>query len=96
MNRYSILQDKKECYICRTTYNLHLHHTIFGKNRKKCDEDKLTVWLCQEHYEGIYGVHGKHGHDLDMLLKVLTETKWIEYYNKTKEDFIKRYGRSYL
>ena len=32
----------------------------------------------------------------EQVPKVLAETKWCEYYNKTKEDFIKRYGRSYL
>lgn len=96
MKRFSIIQKDKECYVCYTTNNLHLHHCIFGKNRKKCDEDKLTVWLCQKHHEGTNGVHGKNGHELDGCLKRIAEITWCQYYKKQPEDFIKRYGRNYL
>ena len=92
----SIIQDKKECYICGTKNNLDLHHTIFGKNRKKADEDGLVVYLCQEHHKGTTGVHGKYGHELDILLKEISQRKWQKYYNKTEEDFIERYFKSYL
>ena len=76
--------------------NLHLHHIMFGKNRKKADEDKLTVYLCWQHHEGTNGVHGKNGHELDMKLKQLAEQTWCKYYNKTPEDFRKRYYCNYL
>lgn len=89
-------QDIKQCYVCGAKYNLHLHHIIFGKNRKKADQDGLTVWLCYDHHEGTYGVHGKYGHSLDMQLKCRAEISWLKYYNKTIEDFIKRYGKNYL
>ena len=89
----SIIQQDKRCYVCGTTQNLHLHHTIFGKNRKKADEDKLTVYLCYEHHEGTNGVHGKNGHELDMKLKRLSVKVWCEYYGKTEEEFRMRYGR---
>lgn len=92
----SILQDKKECFVCGLKNNLHLHHIIFGKNRKNADEDGLTVYLCYNHHEGTFGVHGKHGHELDMKLKKLAELEWTYYYNKSTEDFIKRYGKNYL
>ena len=92
----SIIQTSKCCYVCYRLDNLHLHHILFGKNRKKCDEDKLTVWLCQEHHEGTNGVHGKNGHELDLELKRFAQETWMKYYNKTKEEFIERYGRSYL
>ena len=89
-------QNIKYCRVCGEKNNLHLHHTIFGKNRKKADEDGLTIWLCYNHHEGTNGVHGKNGHDLDIKLKQQAEKCWIECYNKTIEDFIKRYGKNYL
>ena len=93
----SILQKKKECYICKTIYNLECHHCIYGiANRKLSERDGLKVWLCVEHHRGSYGVHGNNGHDLDLKLKKKSQLAWQEYYNKTKEDFIKEYGRSYI
>lgn len=89
-----ILQNKKECFVCHTIYNLHLHHIIFGKNRKKCDEDKLMIYLCKDHHEGTYGVHGKKGHNLDLELKRMAQRKYEETH--TRDEFIKRYKKSYL
>jgi len=90
------MQEKKECYICHSKENLHLHHVIFGKNRKKADADGLTIYLCYWHHEGTDGVHGKNGHNLDLQLKQMAEKKWIEHYGKTTEDFISRYGKNYI
>lgn len=93
----SIIQTEKKCYVCETTYNLHLHHVIFGvANRKLSDKDGLTVYLCYEHHEGTSGVHGKNGHELDLELKKLAQKRWMKYYDKTEDDFRQRYGRSYL
>ncbi len=95
-NIKSIIQSKKECFKCQSKSNLHLHHILFGKNRAKADKDGLTVYLCYEHHEGTNGVHGKNGHELDLKLKRIAEETWINKNEKTKEDFIKRYGRNYL
>ena len=92
----SIIDSKKICFVCGTTLNLHCHHIMFGRNRKKADEDGLTIYLCYEHHEGTNGVHGKNGHELDEKLKIIAEKRWCEFYNKTPEKFIKRYGRNYL
>ena len=92
----SIIQKNKQCFVCGKTYNLHLHHIFFGKNRKNSDKDGLTVYLCYEDHEGTNGVHGKNGHNLDIKLKELAEKTWCEYYNKTPEDFRERYGRNFL
>lgn len=92
----SIIQTNKECYICYCKNVLHLHHIIYGKNRKKADEDKLVVYLCYEHHEGTNGVHGKNGKELDIKLKKIAEKRWLETYNKTIDDFISRYGKNYL
>ena len=92
----SIIDNNKRCYVCGLKNNIHLHHIIFGKNRKKADEDGLTIYLCYQHHEGTKGVHGKDGHELDLKLKKLAEEMWLIYYNKNVDDFIKRYGKSYI
>lgn len=89
----SIISNEKKCFICGRTINLHNHHIMFGKNRKKADEDGLTVFLCYEHHEGTNGVHGKKGHELDIKLKKISVEIWCKYYNKTEEDFRERYGK---
>ena len=92
----SIINNEKRCYLCGERNNIHLHHILFGKNRKNADEDGLTVYLCYNHHESTTGVHGKKGHDLDLKLKQIAEKRWLEYYGKTIDDFISRYGRNYL
>ena len=93
----SILQSKKECYICFSTNNLEVHHCFFGSaNRKLSEQDGLKVWLCYEHHRGTNGVHGKNGSELNIKLKQIAEKKWIDTYNKSINEFIKIYGRNFL
>ena len=95
MRRYSIIQDKKECFVCGTSQNIHMHEVFFGKNRQKSIEDGCCVYLCGKHHnQSNEGVH--FNHNLDLELKQTLERKWIEYYNKTIDDFIQRFGRNYL
>ena len=45
----SIIQSNKECYVCKTTLNLHRHEVFFGKaNRKKSIEDGLNLCIMQD------------------------------------------------
>jgi hypothetical protein len=37
-------------------------------------------------------LNGEHKEELQQL----AEKTWLEHYNKTVEDFIKRYGKNYL
>lgn len=92
----SILQDKKECYITKSTYNLHKHHVFEGTaNRKLSEEDGLWLYLRADYHNmSDYGVH--FNKELDTKLKKMAQKAWQEYYGKTKEDFIKRYGKNYL
>ena len=95
MTRYSILQTEKKCYVCDTKQNIHIHEVFFGKNRQKSIDDGCCVYLCGKHHnQSNEGVH--FNHNLDLELKQTLERKWIEYYNKTIDDFIKRFGRNYL
>lgn len=90
----SILQHNKACYICGTTLNLHMHHIYGGANRSISDKDGCVVYLCVNHHTGAQGVHINR--KIDLALKARCQTEWQKQNNKTKEDFIKRYSKSYL
>ena len=91
----SILQRNKACYICGTTLNLQLHHIFYGTaNRKLSDADGCVVYLCLNHHTGAQGVH--HNRMLDLTIKAKCQIEWQRQNNKTVDDFIKRYGKSYL
>ena len=73
----------------------HRHEVMFANNRKKSIEDGLVVFLKPElHNMSKEGVH--FNREFDLELKRVAQKTWQEYYNKSTEDFIKRYGRSYL
>lgn len=90
----SIIQKRKECYVCGQVTNLHSHHILFGKNRRNSEKYGLKVWLCYQHHEGTDGVHGKNGHELDLRLKKIAQRTFEETH--TGEEFISIFGRSYL
>ena len=47
----SIMQSKKECYLCHRTDNLHEHHIFEGTGRRKLSEKYgLKVYLCAQHH----------------------------------------------
>ena len=58
------------------------------------EKNGFKVWLCQEHHEGTYGVHGSKGHDLDIYLKQVCQKKYEETH--TRDEFINLIGRSYV
>ena len=95
MKRFSILQKEARCYVCGTSQNIHIHEVFFGKNRKISIEDGCCVYLCGRHHNlSNEGVH--FNHNLDLQLKRTMEEKWLEYYDKTIDDFISKYGRNFL
>lgn len=90
----SILQKDKQCYHCKTTRNLEEHHCLYGTaNRKISERFGLKVYLCSEHHRGKNGVHGQNKY-LDITLKQLAQKKIEE--SRTREDFIKIFGKNYL
>lgn len=89
-----IIQNRKECIVCGSwTCEEHL---IFhdDKHKKFSEEYGLKVWLCKTHMKGTNGVFGRSGHKLDSELKELGQ-KAFEWQH-TREEFIKRFGVSYL
>ena len=95
MNRFSILQKEKKCYVCGIDKNIHIHEVYFGRNRKKSIEDGCCVYLCGKHHnQSNEGVH--FNHQLDERLKQIVEEIWCKHYNKTPDEFRERYGKNYL
>lgn len=91
----SILQDKRECIVCRKEYELHYHHIYYGgKNRKNSDINGFTCWLCYAHHEGTFGVHGREGKQLDTWLKQVCQSKYEETHSR--DEFREIIGKSYL
>lgn len=91
----SIMQKVKECLVCGSMQNIHLHHIYYGvKNRKISDRNGFTCYLCLQHHEGTNGVHGKNGHELDVELKIACQKKFEETHSR--DEFMKLIGRNYL
>lgn len=95
MKTDSIMQSLLECYFCHTTRNLQKHH-IYENNprRKLSDEDGCWVWLCQTHHTSTIGVHNDEAKN--KWLKDKCQRRWMKIYNKTEQEFIERYGKSWL
>lgn len=73
----------------------HKHHVFGGANRKLSEKDGLYFYLRPEmHNMSDKGIHFNKDF-MDYAHKV-GQLAWQEYYNKTTEDFIQRYGRNYL
>lgn len=77
-------------------YGSERHELYEGRtgNRNKSIEDGLVIFITPEQHRGKKGIHGSPKEWL--WLKELGQKTWQEYYNKTTDDFRKRYGRSYL
>ncbi len=89
----SIIQDENEevCYICGQ-YAQTVHHVLHGTaNRKLADKDGLVVRLCHKCHMNLHD-HGS----FDRELQRIAQTRWMEYYEKSEDDFRERYGKSYL
>lgn len=97
MDEFCIMPDNPPYWRNKRIGNLHRHEAFFGiRNRQKSIDDGLVVFLTYENHEGTNGVHGKNGHKIDTMIKQEAEKRWLEYYEKTIDDFISRYGRNYL
>lgn len=92
----SIIQEKKECYVCSSINDLEVHHCIYGNaKRKLSDKYGLVVWLCRKHHRtGKYAVH--FFKPLDDKLKELAQQKAMNYYNWSLDDWMKIFRRNYL
>ena len=84
--------DEHICYRCKTwVEHPDKHHCLNGLGyRDKCEEDQLYVFM---HHQCHMMIHNKN-HDLRKL-----KAKAQEVFEKeigSREEFIERYGKSYL
>lgn len=96
MSRKSIItEDLTKCIECGRS-NVQLHEIFYGRNRKKSIKHGLVIPLCRElHHNGnLVGIHTDP--DLNQKWRIIGQTTWQEVNDKTEEDFIKEFGRSYL
>lgn len=90
----SIISNRACCYLCGSQKYLERHHIFGGADRDLSEEYGLWVYLCYQCHRGKTGVHNNY-----YLLRGLREQgqeAWMEKNGKTKEDFIKLFGRNYL
>ena len=74
----SIIQEEKECYICKNP-NVEEHHIFYGTaNRRLSEKYGLKVWLCPLHHRGNTGVH--FNPMLDDKLKGIAEMRFRDEY----------------
>lgn len=90
----SIIQSERECFVCKTQNNLHMHHIFFGTaNREVSERNGFKVYLCGYHHNlSSFGVH--YDKKLDMALKRYAQQLYEQEH--TRQDFIKLVGKSYL
>lgn len=91
-----IPNDDEWCYLCKKfgmkNRGWEVHHMLFGTGKRKlADEDGLTVHLCPLHHRNL---HDRGDYKLE--LQQLAQQTWMDHYGKTVDDFINRYGISYL
>lgn len=90
----SIICNDKRCFICGCPIGLHHHHCFHGtSNRKLADQDGCWIYLCYAHHEGMEGVHNNRA--LDVMVMKMAQMVWETVYGN-REDFRRRYGKSYL
>ena len=94
---FCIMPKSTKYSTVRTKKYSERHEVFFGRAyRNKSIKDGVIVFLTEEDHTGKNGVHGKNGDKLNRYLKRIAQKAWQEYYKKTKEEFIERYGQSYL
>ena len=91
----SIISNNMECIICFSTANVHKHHIYYGEGlRQVSEQEGCWCYLCANHHNrSKYGVHFDKA--LDTKLKVQCQEAW-ENINGSREDFIKKFGKSYI
>ena len=89
----SILQDKKECWVCRSTHDLACHHVFYGTaNRAKSEKWGMKLWLCYNCHNGNNGVH--FNPSLDRRIKQMAQQEFEKVYGHEK--FMAEFGKNYL
>lgn len=84
---FSILQGKSKACFLSGAFGVPLekHHIYFGRGKRAIsDKHGFWVWLLPMWHRGTYGVHGKEGKNIDLLLKRdcqrAYEEEWLNHH----------------
>lgn len=99
MSEYCIMPDNPPYWRNYRFYGSERHEVFEGRNgnRKKSIEDGLVIFTTPElHRTGKHSIHLDPENEIWIEMKKTGERVWLKTYNKTIEDFRKRYYRNYL
>ena len=96
--------DLNTCYITGRTGHIERHHCLGGANRKRSTEYGFIVpLLCELHPNGAYRddkkcleMTGKTINEIDTELKQACQRYYEDVLGKSREEWRKEFGRSYL
>ena len=95
---FSIMPES--IYYSTTRFPGSERHEVFeGRtgNRDKSIRDGLVIFITPyEHRISAESVHRDLKNPKWIEVKKIAQKTWMEHYNKTKEDFIREYGKNYL
>lgn len=91
----SIVNNERQCLICKTPYGLVKHNIYYGKELGQRGKEEYGCWcyLCARHHNmSNAGVH--FNTELDRKLKQYTQTRFNEEYPEL--NFLQIFGKNYL
>ena len=91
-----VTNQANTCFFCQSPPDCY-HHLIFGNGlRSLAEEDGIKVPMCNKHHNMGANLEKIHGNPMaEKLSKMLGQAIWENHYG-SREDFRKRYGKSYL
>ena len=94
MKEFSIMPEDAR-WSTKRFIGSHRHEVFGGANRARSIKDGLVIFLTPEmHNMSNLGIH--FNKEFMEYAHRIGQATWMQHYNKTKEDFIKEYGRNYL
>ena len=89
----SILQKKKECYVCGRQVDLERHHIISGvANRRLSDKLGIWIYLCHSCHTGDGGAQ----YEKELNLRLKKEAQEAFEIEHSHEEWMEIFRKNYL
>lgn len=90
-----ITDDLEHCVECGRKAD-DIHHIFFGEhvNREYAEQDGFLIPLCRKHHTGDWKVCVHGNRQKELKWKMIAQAIYEETH--TRDEFRKRYGKSYL